>query len=336
VTKNLGRKFMISRRLKLLLLLLVPALAAVAAGVAFAILWAGPGPTTRPQTIIIAEGSSLASVADQLEQAGAIRGGAGSFRACARVFGSSDPVQAGEFLIPAGLSADGILNLLQHGRPVQRLVTIPEGTPSVLVHERLMRVPYLTGPIAVPAEGSVLPNSYSYRRGETRAAVLQRMQAAMRRELAQLWASRRPGIAVATPEQAIILASIVEKETGKPSERRMVAGVYTNRLLRGIPLQADPTVIYPVTRGRPLRRRILRSELRADNGYNTYARAGLPAGPIANPGRESIAAVLNPERTPALFFVADGTGGHVFANTLAEHNANVQRWYAIRRARGEM
>jgi UPF0755 protein len=327
---------MISRRLKLLLLLLVPALLAVAAGIAFAILWAGPGPTTRPQTIIIAEGSSLASVADQLEQAGAIRGGAGSFRAFARVFGSSDPVQAGEFLIPAGLSADGILNLLQHGRPVQRLVTIPEGTPSVLVHERLMRVPYLTGSIAVPAEGSVLPNSYSYRRGETRAAVLERMQAAMRRELARLWAARRPGIAVATPEQAIILASIVEKETGKPSERRMVAGVYTNRLQRGIPLQADPTVIYPVTRGRPLRRRILRSELRADNGYNTYARSGLPAGPIANPGRESIAAVLNPERTQALFFVADGSGGHVFANTLAEHNANVQRWYALRRARGEM
>jgi UPF0755 protein len=322
--------------MKRLLLLLVPALLAVAAGVAFAIFWAGPGPTTRPQTIIVAEGSSLAGVADQLEQAGAIRGGAGTFRAFARIFGSSDPVQAGEFLIPAGLSADGILNLLQHGRPVQRLVTIPEGTPSVLVHERLMRIAYLTGPIAVPTEGSVLPNSYSYRRGETRAAVLERMQAAMRRELARLWAARRPGIAVATPEQAIILASIVEKETGKPSERRMVAGVYTNRLLRGIPLQADPTVIYPVTRGRPLRRRILRSELRADNGYNTYARAGLPAGPIANPGRESIAAVLNPERTQALFFVADGTGGHVFANTLAEHNANVQRWYAIRRARGEM
>ena len=322
--------------MKRLLLLLVPALAAVAAGIAFALLWAGPGPTARPLTIIVAEGSSLARVADQLDRAGAIRGNAGTFRAFARVFGSSDPVQAGEFLIPAGLSADGILNLLQHGRPVQRLVTIPEGTPSVLVHERLMRVPYLTGDIAVPAEGSVLPNSYSYRRGETRAALLARMQAAMRNELARLWARRRPGIAVATPQQAIILASIVEKETGKPSERRMVAGVYTNRLQRGIPLQADPTVIYPVTRGRPLGRRILRSELRADNGYNTYASAGLPVGPIANPGRESIAAVLNPAQTQALYFVADGRGGHVFANTLAEHNANVQRWYAIRRARGEM
>lgn len=316
--------------------LILPALAIIAAGVAFWLLWAGPGPTSQPTTIIVAEGSSLAKVADQLEEAGALRGGAGTFRAFARVFGSSDPVQAGEFLIPAGLSADGILNLLQHGRPVQRMVTIPEGMPSVLVHERLMRIPYLTGEVAVPEEGSVLPNSYSFQRGETRAALLGRMQAAMRRELARLWASRQPHSAVSSPREAIILASIVEKETGKPSERRMVAGVYSNRLRQGMKLDADPTVIYPITRGRPLGRRIRQSELRADTGYNTYARAGLPDGPIANPGRESIAAVLNPAPTQALYFVADGTGGHVFANTLAEHNANVQRWYAIRRARGEM
>lgn len=321
---------------KRLLLILVPGVAILAAGIALWLLWIGPGPTSEPRTIIVARGASLASVAGQLEQAGAIRGGAGTFRAFARVLGSSDPVQAGEFLIPPGLSADGILNLLQHGRPVLRLVTIPEGMPSVLVQERLMRLPYLTGAIAVPEEGSVLPNSYSYRRGETRAAVLARMQAAMRTELARLWAGRRPDIAVATPREAIILASIVEKETGKPSERRMVAGVYTNRLRQGIPLQADPTVIYPVTRGRSLGRRILRSELSANNGYNTYARPGLPAGPIANPGRASIAAVLDPAPTNALFFVADGTGGHIFADTLQQHNANVARWYALRRARGEM
>jgi UPF0755 protein len=322
--------------MKRLLLILGPGLAVLAAGLALWLLWIGPGPADRPVTIIVAEGSSLTRVAGQLEDAGAIRGGAGTFRAFARVLGSSDPVQAGEFLIPAGLSADGILNLLQHGRPVQRLVTIPEGMPSVMVHDRLMRIPYLTGPIAVPEEGSVLPNSYSYQRGETRAAVLARMQAAMQNALASLWAERRPGSAVASPREAIILASIVEKETGRPSERRMVAGVYSNRLRQGIPLQADPTVIYPVTRGRPLGRRIRRSELGADNGYNTYARAGLPAGPIANPGRASIAAVLNPERTNALFFVADGSGGHIFADTLQQHNANVARWYAIRRARGEM
>ena len=324
------------RRLLGRLLLIVPVAAVIAAGVAFWLFWAGPGPTAQPVTIVVEQGSSLARVADQLEQAGAIRGGARAFRGLARIFGSSDSIQAGEFLIPAGASADAILDLLQHGRPVQRLVTIPEGMPSVLVRERLMRVPYLTGDVAVPEEGSVLPNSYSYRRGESRAAVLARMQEAMRRELARLWAQRRPGIAVATPQEAIILASIVEKETGKPSERRMVAGVYTNRLRRGMKLDADPTVIYPITRGRPLGRRIRQSELRADNGYNTYARAGLPVGPIANPGRESIAAVLNPAPTNALYFVADGRGGHVFADTYQQHQANVARWYAIRRARGEM
>ena len=228
------------------------------------------------------------------------------------------------------------MNLLQHGRPVQRLVTIPEGMPSVLVHERLMAIPYLTGEIEVPEEGSVLPNTYSYQRGETRAQLLERMQAAMRRELARLWPQRTPLSAVSTPREAIILASIVEKETGQASERRMVAGVYTNRIKQGMKLDADPTVIYPITRGRPLGRRIRQSELRADTGYNTYVRPGLPDGPIANPGRESIAAVLNPAQTDALYFVADGRGGHVFAKTLAEHNANVARWYAIRRARGEM
>ena len=158
----------------------------------------------------------------------------------------------------------------------------------------------------------------------------------MQSALAQLWAGRQPGSVVTSHREAIILASIVEKETGRPSERRMVAGVYSNRIRQGIPLQADPTVIYPVTRGRPLGRQIRRSELNADNGYNTYARRGLPAGPIANPGRAAIAAVLNPERTNALFFVAKGDGGHIFADTLEQHNANVARWYAIRRARGEM
>jgi UPF0755 protein len=234
------------------------------------------------------------------------------------------------------MSPAAILTHLQYGRPIQRLVTVPEGMPSVLVHERLMATPYLTGTIEVPAEGTILPDSYSYRRGETRAAVLARMQRAMRDELARLWAQRGGNSVVVSPEAAIILASIVEKETGKPSERRLIAGVYSNRLRRGIPLQADPTVIYPITRGRPLGRRIRQSELAANNGYNTYRSPGLPIGPIANPGRESIAAVLNPQQTNALYFVADGSGGHVFADTLEQHNVNVQRWYALRRARGEM
>jgi UPF0755 protein len=289
----------------------------------------------EPVAVVIEKGDSLSRAAEKLREAGVISS-PGHFVLLGRVLGGG-AIKTGEY---AFFPSDGWsqhMATLQSGRSVQRLVVIPEGTPSVLVHERLMNTPLLTGDIPVPEEGSVLPSSYDYRRGESRAAVLARMQQAMEAELARLWSGRRPGSFVTSPREAIILASIVEKETGKASERRSIAGVYTNRLRVGMPLQADPTVIYPVTRGRPLGRRIFRSELDdRSNGYNTYARAGLPVGPIANPGRESIAAVLDPEQTPHLYFVADGTGGHVFAQTLAEHQANVERWYAIRRARGEM
>src|SRR5690606_37685988 len=195
------------------LLFIVPVLAIAIAGGAFWALWAGPGPNAAPLTLIVEEGSSVARVADQLAEADAIRGDSRSFRAFARVFGSRDPIQAGEFRIPPRLSAAGILDLLQHGRPVQRFITIPEGMPSVMVRDRLLGIPWRTGPVDVPEEGSVLPDTYSYQRGEARAAVLARMQAAMRRELARLWAARKPGAAVRTPAEAIILASIVEKET---------------------------------------------------------------------------------------------------------------------------
>ena len=194
----------------------------------------------------------------------------------------------------------------------------------------------LTGEIDVPPEGSILPDTYSFERGQERAELVERMQAAMDRYLAEAWAERSGDIAVETMREALILASIVEKETGKPEERQMVAGLYSNRLEEGMMLQADPTIIYPITRGKPLGRRIRQSEIAAVNAYNTYTRTGLPEGPITNPGRESIAAVLDPAETSALFMVADGTGGHVFADTLDEHNANVAEWYALRRKRGEM
>ena len=229
-----------------------------------------------------------------------------------------------------------ILDLLQHGKPVQRLITVTEGMPSIIVSEKLSANPYLTGPTPPIAEGSVLPDSYGYQRGETRASLVGRMQKAMDKTLAALWPKRSSDCPLALPEQAVILASIVEKETGKPSERPMIAGVYCNRLKIGMKLDADPTVIYPVTKGKPLGRRILKSELNAENGYNTYRKPGLPDGPIANPGKASIEAVLHPAQTKALYFVADGTGGHVFADTLAEHQANVAKWYAIRRERGQM
>jgi UPF0755 protein len=318
------------------LVLILAALAVVVAVGAYTMLWASTGPKAGPHTVVVQQGATLARVAAQLEKQGAIPGTATTFRAMAKLFGSGDGIQAGEFEVPKGMSGAGVLDLLQHGRPVQRLVTVTEGMPSVIVQERVAALPFLEGEAPMPAEGSVLPDSYGFERGTTRRALIERMQKAMSTTLASLWAKRKPSAVVTTPQQAIILASIVEKETGKPSERRMVAGVYSNRLRIGMKLDADPTVIYPITKGKPLGRRILRSELNADTGYNTYRSPGLPAGPIANPGRDSIAAVLDPAPTKALDFVADGTGGHVFANTLAEHNANVAKWFALRKARGEM
>ena len=298
--------------------------------------WWGPGPKPGPHVIVIQEGSSLGSVARRLEKQGAIPGTAKTYALMARLLGSHDPIQAGEFEIPRGMGGAAILELLQHGKPVQRLITVTEGMPAIVVSEKLAANPYLAGPMPAIAEGSLLPDSYGYQRGEARAELVARMQSAMQRTLAQLWPKRSTDCPVVTPDQALILASIVEKETGKASERPMIAGVYCNRLKIGMKLDADPTVIYPVTKGKPLGRRILRSELNADNGYNTYRRAGLPEGPIANPGKESIAAVLHPAATRALYFVADGTGGHAFAETLAEQNANVAKWYALRRQRGQM
>jgi conserved hypothetical protein, YceG family len=297
--------------------------------------WYGPGPAERPTTIVVPEGSSLAAISIPLERSGVIRSSQ-IFRVGVRLFASSEPIQAGEFEVPKGASAASIVDLLQHGRPVQRLVTVTEGMPSILVEERLAANKLLTGPTPSIAEGSVLPDSYSFERGEQRAAVAKRMQAAMKKTLDQLWPKNSGRCPVTTREAAVVLASIVEKETGKASERRMVAGVYCNRLRMGMKLDADPTVIYPITRGKPLGRRINRSELMAETGYNTYRRAGLPIGPIANPGRESLVAVLDPADTKAIYFVADGTGGHVFADTFQQHQANVQRWYQIRRQRGEM
>jgi len=314
---------------------LLVVLALIGAGLWLVHDWGGPGPARQKVIVTIAPGASLAGAAEDLEKAGAIRS-AREFRLLARVFGKGDGIKAGEYSIPAHLSQSDILRLLQGGKTLQRLVVVPEGMPSVMVQERLMATTELTGPVAVPPEGSVLPDSYSYDRDETRQAVLDRMRRAMDRYLAAAWAKRAPGLVVRTPQEALILASIVEKETGKPSERTMVAAVYSNRLKQGMKLQADPTIIYPITRGKPLGRRILKSEVEAKNDWNTYAMTGLPKTPIANPGRASIDAVLHPAASQALYFVADGTGGHVFADTLEQHNANVQKWYAIRRARGEM
>lgn len=310
---------------------------AVAAFIAFRFVagWTEQGPAAQDVSVVVRDGASLSDAAVLLKQAGAVRS-ADAFLTRAKIFGAGTPIKAGEFVIPAGASNSDILSILQGGKTLTRLITIPEGMPSILVHERLMANDQLTGDIPVPEEGSVLPDSYAFDKGEPRAAVLKRMQAAMDEALAKLWAERAPNTVAKTPREAIILASIVEKETAVAAERPTVAGVYSNRLRTNMMLQADPTIIYPITRGKPLGRRIRKSEIADVNDYNTYAMVGLPKGPIANPGRLSILAVLHPAETKALYFVADGKGGHIFADTYQQHNENVRKWFEIRRARGEL
>ena len=298
--------------------------------------WYGSGPLVEDATFVVPDGSSLASISGKLEAEGVVAS-ASTFRARARVLGGGEPLKAGEFAIPAHASGSAVLRILQGLQgEVRRMVMVPEGMPSIMVQERLAAQSLLTGPVTTPVEGSILPDSYAFQRGESRSAVVARMQKAMARTLAKLWAERAPDTVARSPEEAVILASIVEKETGKSAERRMVAGLYSNRLRQGMMLQADPTIIYPITRGKPLGRRIRQSEIQAVNSYNTYTMVGLPQAPITNPGRASIEAALHPAKTDALYMVADGTGGHVFASTLQQHNANVARWFALRKARGEL
>ncbi|MEO0417322.1 MAG: endolytic transglycosylase MltG [Pseudomonadota bacterium] len=316
-------------------LLLVVLIAMVGGGAFVANSALGEATVEEDTPFQISAGSSLSAVATKLESEGLITSADG-FLMRARLFGSSDPIQAGEFNLTPGMDQAAILRAFQSGDVIRRFVTIPEGMPSILVYERLMATELLSGEIGVPPEGSILPNTYAYERGQSRASVVEQMQSAMDTALAEEWSNRGPSTVVDNIRDAVILASIVEKETGKPEERRMVAGLYSNRVRTGMLLQADPTIIYPITKGKPLGRRIRQSEIASVNGYNTYTKVGLPDGPITNPGRESIAAVLNPAQTSALFMVADGTGGHKFAETNEEHNANVEEWYKLRRERGEM
>lgn len=316
-------------------LLFVVLIALIGVGASFASNALGSATIKEETPFLIPAGSSLTSVAGKLEEQGVISSADG-FLMRARLFGASDPIQAGEFNLKPAMDQRAILAAFQSGDVIRRFVTIPEGMPSILVHERLMATELLTGEIDLPPEGSILPDTYSYERGATRASLVARMQGAMDKALAEEWAKRGPNTAVDNIRDAVTLASIVEKETGVPEERRMVAGLYSNRVRTGMLLQADPTIIYPITKGKPLGRRIRQSEIASVNGYNTYTRVGLPVGPITNPGRESLAAVLNPAQTSALFMVADGTGGHKFAETVEEHNANVAEWYKLRRERGEM
>ena len=325
-----------------LLIMASSAFATLCIALVIAGLWAvwsyrGPGPATaegQPATVMLRKGAGLNEIAASLERANVVRSGA-IFIAAAQATGAARSLKAGEYEFPSKAPMSRVLDDIRAGRIVRHNVTIAEGITSEMVIDILNAQDALTGVAPTPPEGAILPETYDFQRGEDRAAVLQRMMDARDKLLATLWAKRQSGLPVSTPEEAVILASIVEKETGVAGERPQVASIFVNRLRKGMRLESDPTIIYGITKGRPLGRRILLSELRAATPYNTYAIDGLPPTPIANPGRASLAAVLDPPTTDYLFFVADGSGGHAFAATYEEHQRNVEKWRAWRARTGK-
>lgn len=297
-----------------------------------------PGPLAETRQIVIEKGRGVSAIAARLQSESVIDN-AFLFRAAARLSGRHKNLKAGEYEFTPGVSLREALDILSEGAVVQRRITVREGLTSWQVVKILKETPELTGEIVtVPPEGSLLPETYSFMRGDSRQAKLEEMSAAMDKTLEAAWAQREPDIYVTSKEQALALASVVEKETGVAGERARIAGVFENRLRRGMPLQSDPTVIYALTDGKtqdagqgPLGRRLLRKDLEIDSPYNSYKYLGLPPGPICNPGVDSLRAVLNPEKHDFLYFVADGSGGHVFSRTLDEHNANAAKWRVIRK-----
>ena len=315
-------------------LLVMGGIGAVGAGVYGKSKFDAAGPSTEETVVVLKRGSGLNAIAGELERSGVISN-ATIFRLGAKFKEADRSLKAGEYAIPAGASMQAVLDQLKEGETVQRKVTAVEGQTSFAIIARLNAAEELMGEITeIPPEGSLAPETYFYQRDETRAAVLERMQAAQVKILDELWEKRAPNLPLKTKEEALVLASIVEKETGVSSERARVAAVFINRLNRGMRLQTDPTVIYGITLGKSvLGRGLRRSELKAATPYNTYVINGLPPTPIANPGRAAIEATLNPITSKELYFVADGTGGHAFAETLKQHNRNVAAWRKIEKQR---
>lgn len=295
-----------------------------------------PGPSIRESRIVIARGETPASVAARLENEGVIQE-ALTFRILTRLEDKGARIRAGEFLALPGATVREVLTLVTEGPTIARRLTVPEGATTQEALAIIAAAEGLIGaaPQNVP-QGALLPETYHYALNDTREAVVNRMMRAMQDVVQGAMAAKPDGHPVETPLQLVTLASIVEKETGVSGERARVAGVFVNRLNRGMLLQSDPTTIYAITRGeRRLGRGLTRKDLALDDPYNTYARGGLPPGPIANPGRAAIIAAAQPMQTDDIFFVADGTGGHAFATSLAGHNRNVRKWRAIQRQRGE-
>ena len=289
-----------------------------------------PGPLAVDTVVIIKPGNGVATIAGLLSRHGIVQN-PWLFRLRSRIDGDDTALRAGEYAFPAGVSIRGVIDVLTSGETVVRKVTLAEGLTSAEFIALVNQADGLTGGVTISAnDGDLLPETYHYSWGDDRSDLVQRMRRNMDTTLADLWAKREPGLPLATPEDAVILASIVEKETGVAEERALVAGVFVNRLRKGMRLQSDPTVVYGLTFGEPLGRSLSRADLRSETDYNTYRIKGLPPTPICNPGIDALKAVLHPAETDALYFVADGTGGHVFSRTLREHNRNVAKWRKIR------
>ncbi len=288
-----------------------------------------PGPLAANTNFIVRSGAGTNEIAANLERNDIITDSR-VFRLLSRIYLDGDTLKAGEYEIKAGASMREIVELLKSGKSILYSVSVPEGLTVKQVFKRLSDDPVLEGdlPEELPAEGSLMPDTYKFSRGTKRVDILQQMAAAQKNLIEQIWERRDDNLPIETREEFVTLASIVEKETGKADERPRVASVFLNRLEKGMRLQSDPTIVYGLFGGdgKPSDRPIFQSDLEKQTPYNTYIIKGLPPTPIANPGRAALEAVANPSRTSDLYFVADGTGGHVFAETLDEHNQNVRRW----------
>ena len=320
---------------KFLLALLVLLLLGGAGGAWWARrVWLEPGPLAQPMAVVIERGSGTQVVGATLDERGVIADPR-AFAAAVWLTRKQGPLRAGEYLFPAHASLQQVLEVLRTARPVQRRLTLPEGLTARQMAGLLEQAEGLVGDVPTIDEGELLPETYAYTWGDSRASVVRRAAAAMRDTLDKLWKDRVSGLPLETPREAVVLASIVERETGKPEERARVAAVFLNRLRRNMPLQSDPTVAYAASDGGVLDRPLTRADLDMDHPFNTYRSRGLPPGPIASPGAEALRAVLQPMDTDELYFVADGSGGHAFARTLDEHNRNVARWRSLERQRSE-
>lgn len=291
-----------------------------------------PGPAAKSgnETIVmIKSGVGLKGVAQALADGGVIQHPE-VFQLAVRALHKTAALKAGEYAIPSKSSMQDIMNLLVEGKSIVHKVTVAEGLTSQMAYDLVKDDDTLKGPPgAVPAEGSLLPETYLFERGQTRQGLIAKMQKAQKDLIDRLWDNRAPNLPIKTKEEAIVLASIVEKETGIASERAHIASVFMNRLKIGMKLESDPTIIYGITKGYPIGRRLLASEVHGLTPYNTYVITGLPPHPICNPGKDAIAAVLNPADTKDLYFVANGTGGHVFADNIDDQTRNVIKWRKI-------